>query len=460
MIKKILVALSLFVTYTSIAQDKTKSLDSLFNQRFGEGKFYGNVLMAEKGQVIYEKSFGMADHSGNLPLNKESIFELASVSKQFTAMGIMLLNKMGKLNYEDSLRKFIPELPYFNITVRNLLNHTSGLPDYIALFAEHWDPARIATNKDIIEMLAKYKPAVLSGPGVKFEYSNTGYAVLASVIEKLSGETFAEFLSKNIFRPLNMNRTSVFSRRFEKKGLDNYAYGYVPDKNKNFVLPDSLPEYKSMVYTLDGIQGDGTINSTTGDLFKWDRALYTGQLLDKNAMSEAFKPAVLADGKKSNYGFGWFIDSSAKFGLVYSHSGGWPGYNTLIERHTDSDKTIIILRNHETSSLNALGQVKNILYGIQAVIPTSMKLDEQILKKYIGEFQLDPGFSLVITTDNGKIYAQGTGQDILEIFPEKEDWFFLKVVEAKIQFLKDEKGNVRSLNLHQNEKIIPASKIN
>jgi CubicO group peptidase (beta-lactamase class C family) len=460
MMRKILLGCCLLGSFFGYAQQKAASLDSLFTNLHREGKFYGNVLIAEKGVPVYEKSFGLADEQTKRPLDKETVFELASVSKQFTAMGIMMLQKAGKLNYDDSLGKFIPELPYHHISIRNLLNHTSGLPDYMALFDLAWDLKRIATNKDMIEQLIQYKPAILFQPGMKYEYSNTGYALLASVIEKVSGMPYSDFLQKNIFKPLKMTRTRVYRRRYENKAMDNYALGYVKDKKLGFVLPDSLADYRNMVYCLDGIVGDGTVNSTTGDLLKWDRALYSNSLINQELLAEAFKPVKLGNGKTSKYGFGWSIDSIGLFGNIVNHSGSWPGYNTFIERHLTNDKTIIILKNHEVDGFY-LSKIRNILYDIKIVTGAEATLDEETLKKYIGKYELAPGFVISITVSKGKIYAQATGQQMFEIFPEKDnkDLFFVKVVDAKIKFSRDEKGMVNSLTLLQNGQEIPGPKI-
>ncbi len=457
--KKTLLIISLLLTLVGYAQDKSKQLDSLFAQLHSEQKFYGNVLIAENGNITYQKSFGKANRATNTELDAESLFELASVSKQFTAMGIMLLKMQGKLNYEDSLRQFIPELPYHQITIRHLLNHTSGLPDYIGMFVEKWDTTQIATNKDMINLLVKYKPAMLFSPGEKWEYSNTGYALLASIIEKASGMDFGKYLEKNIFKPLNMKRTVVYRRRLEKKLKQNYAYGYVIDKSsKQFVLPDSLADTRTLVYCLDGIVGDGTVNSTTNDLLKWDRALYTEKLISKEMMQEAFSPAPLNNGKTYNYGFGWAIGKIEGIGNILNHSGGWPGYGTFIERHPESDKTIIILRNHETAG-PPLQKIRNILYGIKEEPKKEITVDGEKLKQYIGEYELAPSFTITISTEKDKIFAQATGQDKFEIFPEKEDLFFLKVVEAKLKFIKNEKGLVKSLMLYQNGQEVEGAKI-
>lgn len=439
-------------------EKRVSQLDSVFDKAYREGKFSGNILIAEKGDVIFQRSFGKADHKLNKDLDRESIFELASVSKQFTAMGIMLLVQQGKLKYEDSLRKFFPQLPYHNITVKHLLHHVSGLPDYMAEFAKGWDETKIATNADMIALLVKNKPAVEFAPGTKWNYSNTGYALLASIIEKASGKTFHDYLQKNIFNPLDMKRTLVFGRRYEKRNLDNYAFGYI-QKGKQFVLPDSVPETASMVYCLDGIQGDGTVNSTTDDLLKWDRALYTEKLLPKAVLAEAFKPGVLNNGDTTTYGFGWAIGKSKVFGPFVNHTGGWPGYNTLIERHTGTDKTIIILQNNGMTGV-PISVVRNILYGIEAKKPQEApKAGAEELKQYIGDYELAPEFVLSITVKEDKIFAQATGQSDVEIFKEKENVFFLKVVEAKLEFEKDANGKVIAVTLFQNGQEVKGKKI-
>ncbi len=456
--RKLLFLVGLAFAGSAVAQDKAVQLDSLFSDLYRKQQFFGNVLIADKGNIIYQKSFGKANHATNADLNEGSIFELASVSKQFTAMGIMLLKKQGKLNYEDSLRKFIPELPYHNITVRQLLHHTSGLPDYMQVFSLGWDTTKIATNKDMIDLLAKHKPAVHFAAGEKWEYSNTGYALLSSIIEKASGMDFGTYLKKNIFAPLGMKQTLVFRRRYEKRILPNYAYGYVFDKNKKqFALPDSVNEMAKLVYCLDGIVGDGTVNATATDLLKWDRALYTEKLVSKEMMAEAFQPGTLNNGKTTNYGFGWGLTTLNDAGKIVSHSGGWPGYITYIERNIDKDKTIIILRNHESPG-EVLKKTRQILYELKEEVKKEMTVAADVLMQYAGEYELAPGFTITVTVENDKIFGQATGQAKFEMFAEKENLFFLKVVEAKVEFIKDEQGVVQRLILYQNGQEIPGEK--
>lgn len=461
--KKILLLTLLSYMGIANAQDsRIQKIDSLFTSLSAKQEFNGNVLIAEKGNVIYKKSFGLRDETKKLPLDDNSIFELASVSKQFTAMAIVLLEQKGKLKYDDPIAKYIPELGFYNeITVRQLLNHTGGLPDYMQLIGTKGDTTKINTNKDIITLFAKEKPAADFTPGSKFDYSNTGYALLASITEKASGTTYADFLADNIFKPLKMNNTFVYTRRLAPKKIDNYAYGYVFDANHKKILPDNDPN-NNYVICLDGIVGDGTVNSTTTDLLKWDRALYTDKLVSKKSLELVFTPPVLPDNEKTNYGFGWMVNKSDDYGKIANHSGGWPGYVTFIEREMDNDKTIIVLQNNETG-LSFTNNVRRLLYGKSPVIVkdthTEITLKEDQLKSFVGEYELQPGYNMAITFDNGQLYTQLPGQQKFPIFPESENTFFLKVVKAQLVFEKNDKGSVTTAILKQNGNEMAAKKV-
>jgi CubicO group peptidase (beta-lactamase class C family) len=456
--KKVLLFVMMAFMATANAQDRIARIDSIFTTMHGKGKFNGNVLIAEKGNVIYKKSFGLRNEETKEALDENSIFELASVSKQFTAMAVVILEEKGKLKYEDKLSKYIPELAFYgDVTVRNLLNHTGGLPDYMELMEKHWDRSKIATNKDIISLMATNKPAADFASGTKFEYSNTGYALLASIIEKASGTTYANFLEKNIFKPLKMDNTFVYTRRYAPKTVKDYAYGYTYDESGKKVLPDNVPD-ADMVVWLDGIVGDGTVNSTTGDLLKWDRALYADKLVSKRSRDLMFSIPVLPNGEKTNYGFGWMIETNKDFGKIAQHSGGWPGYYTYIERETDNDKTIIVLQNNDTEAPVPANTLRRLLYGLPIVTKRQeVTLTEDIMKAYIGEYELAPGYAMQITYDNG-LKTQLPGQQKFDLFPESETKFFLKVVDAQLEFFRDEKGMVNKAVLYQNGRELSAPK--
>jgi len=307
--------------------------------------FSGVVLFADKGDPIYHKAFGVRSYETNTPIELKDIFELASVSKQFTATTIMILNQDGLLDYDDPIEKYLPEINYQGITIRHLLTHTSGLPDYYKVMDEHWDKNKIATNPDIFEYLKKYNPPKHFEPGEKYEYSNTGYVFLASITESVSGIDFVEFCKKRIFEPLQMTSTAIRSND-QKNQLSNLAYGhvYVDDKAK-FIRADSFPSSNYTIW-LGGRKGPGRISSTAADLLKWDQALYTDQIVTHETLKEAFTPTTLNDGTESDYGFGWDIIPTSSAGKVVWHNGDNPGYKTIIVRYLDAGKTLIILNNN------------------------------------------------------------------------------------------------------------------
>jgi CubicO group peptidase (beta-lactamase class C family) len=323
-------------------------IDSILQLKYKAGVFTGCVLVMDKGKVIYKNCAGFADYENKIFLNDSSVFELASCSKQFTAMAIMILAERGKLNYTDNIKQYIPELPYDDITVENLLVHTSGLPDYEEMLDEHWDKKKFVTNYDIVSCFAKYKPSTDFKPGKKYEYSNTGYALLSVIIEKVSGMSYSDFLATNIFRPLGMTHSLVYNtRRVKNDKVNNYAYGYVySDSLRQYVLPDILPENNYVIYQ-DAITGDGTVNSCILDLVLWEKALRENRLVSKSTIDKAFTKAKLNSGEQVDYGYGWEIQSDDKFERIAYHSGNWPGYTAYTIHFIDKEKSIAILSNSE-----------------------------------------------------------------------------------------------------------------
>jgi len=442
----------LLLVQFAFGQDRIHKIDSLLNSLYSAETFNGNVLIAEKGNIIYQHSFGNSNEITKEKLDENSIFELASCSKQFTAMGIMILKEQGKLNLDDPIAKYIPELEiYNNVTIRNLLNHTGGLPDYMELLGRFFDKTKIATNKDIIAAFSKYQPKALFEPNSRFEYSNTGYALLACIIEKISGQTYGNFLAEHIFKPLKMDNTFVYNRRFAPKNIKNYAFGYVySDSMKKYVLPDELKKYNYVIY-LDGIVGDGSVNSTVIDLLKWDRALYTYQLISKEDMKESFEEAVLKDGSKSKYGFGWMIDYDPVEGKMVFHMGSWPGYATLIARNINNDQTIIILQNH-SNIVSPVNTLVKLLYNKPLPsqnVRKEITLTNEKLQKLVGRYEIAPGMELKISVENNQLFAQLTDQPTYPIFAESELVFFPKITDASIEFVKDNNGEITHLFLIQ-----------
>ena len=314
------------------AHTKAELIDELLRTLNEEGKFNGAVLVSEHSKVIYKKGFGYANYEEKKPNTVQSCFRLGSLTKQFTAIAIMMLKEQGKLSYEDDISKFLPTLPYKDITIRHLLVHTSGVPDYEPLFSDKWDKEKLAYKEDILRLLAEHHPPVDFAPGEKWEYSNTGYGLLGCIVERASGETFEVFMQKNILTPLDMQNT-VLSTGEKDQPIKKRVYGY----SSSFENTD--------YHYLNGIVGDGGFYSTLDDMFKWDQGLYNAGLVKKSTMAEALTPYTLNDGTTGNYGFGWRLDRGAKRDAI-EHSGSWAGFRNWFRRDLKNQNAIIILSNN------------------------------------------------------------------------------------------------------------------
>jgi len=434
-----------------IENEKTLKLDTLYSELYAKGAFNGNVLIAENGKIIFEKSYGLADEQTNRKLNDSTIFELASVSKQFTAMGIVQLEKAGKLSYDDDITIYIPELNnYKGITIKNLLNHTGGLPDYMDLSDKNWDKSKIATNDDMLKIFEEFKPKILFKPNDKWDYSNTGYLILGTIIERVSKQDFGTYLKKQIFRPLGMENTFVYRRRYEPKKIGNYANGYIySDSLKRKIIPDEIGKDFYVVY-LDGIVGDGMVNSNLQDLLKWDRALYKDKLINKNDRDLIFSSTMTKDSSQTDYGFGWMIDSTKTYGKVASHSGGWAGYISYIERDIDNDKTIIILQNNSLSKTEIpIKNTRRILYNQEVEKP--IKLDDEILKSYAGKYLRDNQKEREIIYEDSKLYVAMSSDYKMELVPVSKTKFIVDgwSPEVSYTFILNDSGVVEKYRVIQ-----------
>jgi len=430
-----LLLLMLFACNTDKLDSKVDLIDKFMQGQADFFSFNGNILIAEKGKVIYQKSFGLSDFAKKQPLNDSTIFELASVSKQFTAMGILLLEKGGKLSLSDSVRKFFPELPYSNITLHHMLTHTSGLPEYEPLFQNKWDHSKIAFNKDVIFLLANEKPSILFKPGQHYRYSNTAYVLLASVIEKVSGMSFKNFMAKNVFEPLAMNHSRIYNTRRSGELITNYAYGYVwSDSLNKYVLPDSITAL-NFVYYLDGIQGDGITNSTTTDLLKWDRAIVSKKLLGEGT-EKMVSPQVLADSSvNAYYGYGIGIRKD-EFGRYIAHSGGWPGYSTHLRRYLEADKTIIVLSNNGAPSDLISVAIANTAFGENVEMPyvhKPIETDTSTLDLFTGGFMIN-GSEFNISRSNDSLFQIFKSGFRRHLIPESTTKVFYDNPKLDIQF--------------------------
>lgn len=338
---------------TSPLQLRLKTLDSTLTILHNRAMFNGVVLVAENGIVRYTKALGTANIATNEPLTASSAFNLASVSKQFIALMVMQLQERGKLRYYAPVQTYLPDFPYSGITVRHLLTHTSGLPEYFDLAQQHLGPLDTLTNDGMLQLLRQHKPALIFQPGDRWEYCNTGYVLLGSIIANVGGMPIETFFDRNIVRPLKLKNTSIYYHNSSTTPR-NRVYGFARENGKN--KPDDL-------IRLDGVIGDGNVYSSAGDLLIWDQALYTEKLVKVSTLRDAFTPVKLRSGATYPYGFGWFIDEGGK---ILKHTGGWVGFRTLIVRYIDKKQTLIVL----TNGGNAAARVaEDILVGKTLKLP-------------------------------------------------------------------------------------------
>lgn len=324
--------------------------DSYFRSLSDYRGFNGNILVGVEGNVVYKNSFGFSNLRSKEPLNIRSTFQIASVTKQFTAVAIMMLHEQGKLEYSDTVQKFIPDFPYKNITIQQLLAHRSGLPNYMYFAGKYWKNKRTSlSNEKLLEMMRTYKPYPEFLPDRRYKYSNTGYAVLASIVERISGKTFDEFMEQNVFLPLGMSSTFVFNPS-NRKTIEYNTQGHSRNRRKS---------YEDF---LDGISGDKGIYSTVDDLFVWDQALYSEKLVKQTTLNQALTPFSYDHERNNYYGFGFRLDTLASTGhkIVY-HGGWWRGYNSLFVRRLEDHTTIIILCNKVNWSFGDISELMHIV---------------------------------------------------------------------------------------------------
>ena len=393
--------------------ENAKRLDSLYSEMHQYGEFNGNVLIAENDTIILHKSYGIANREKEIPLDTNSVFNLASITKQFTATAIYLLANDHKLSLDDDLTKFLPELQYYKgITINHLIHHTSGLPDYMNLYSEKGDQSKLATNDYIIELFAKEKPELLFKPNEKWNYSNTGYVLLASIIERVSHTSYPVFLGERIFIPLAMTQTNVYCIHKDNLNVKNLAIGYEEDASGNYL--GNIAYAKSF----DGVYGQGRIYSTTSDLFKWLKGLKRNQLLSAAQTKSLFTNYQLNSGENTNYGFGWFLNTHKDYGNYIDHTGNWAGYITLIEQHLDNNKTVIMLQNNG----NATGKTKIPFVNTQKImydqkIEPNLRLSDEIQNKYKGIYVSEKGNETKIVCKDKSLWVILSSTMKFELLP-------------------------------------------
>ncbi len=333
--------------------DADKRIDDFIQQLHRTRAFNGDVLVAKHGKIIYENAIGWADYMRKIPLNINSQFELASITKTMTGTAILILIEQGKLSLDDDVKKFFPDFPYDGITIRLLLTHRSGMMNYVYFTddlyrAEHRDERKGISNAQEMALIAQYKPKPFNKPNKRFLYNNSNFMVLGSIIEKVSGQSYADFMKAHIFEPAGMEHTDVYSKA---------AYDKIPVD----VVGHDRGQWRYSVAQnfLDGPVGDKGIYSTVGDLYLFDRALRAGRLLKQATMDSAYVPRNPMIHGHFSYGYGWRIFEAPGQQVIY-HTGWWHGFRHIFLRDIKDDITIVLLTNLSNGSLLKLDDLFKI----------------------------------------------------------------------------------------------------
>jgi CubicO group peptidase (beta-lactamase class C family) len=443
---------------TLSALPEFKSLtDNIFKSAAKERSPGVAVLVSRDGEIIYENSFGYADIGNKVPVIAETKFRIGSITKQFTAAGILKLQEEGKITVNDSLSEFIPDFPRGNeVTIHHLLTHTSGIhsftnrPNFMKYVTMSISPeAMIDTIKNF-----EYD----FDPGERYQYNNSGYYILGYIIEKVSGKEYGEYLKETFFDPLGMKNTGVHGPLLV---LDNEATGY------------SLEEgtlKKAINWDMTNAGGAGALYSTVNDLYIWNEALFKGKVLSDESLKAAFTPVVLNNNKKPEgvqYGYGWLFYKIRGIDFT-GHGGGLHGFLSSLSRQPENNITIAVLCNstpppegiNPGSNANLIAEY--LLWQEmekQSSYATDTTIDISLLEDYTGRYNYGRGAVLIVSLENGKLYAQLTGQSKFQIFPSSENEFYWKVVEASVKFIRDDNGKVTHAIHNQGGQQLEAEKL-
>jgi len=415
---------SLLLAVASGFAQQAARMDQLVQSYASDKKFMGTVLVARGDEVLLSKGYGSANLEWNIANTPGTKFRLGSVTKQFTAASILLLEERGKLKTDDLVKKYMPDAPaaWDKITVYHLLTHTSGIPSFTS-FADYRSLEPFATTPE--KLVARFRDKPLDfQPGEKWSYSNSGYALLGYLLEKVSGQSYEKFVQENIFGPLVMkdsgydSNSAVIARR-----AAGYAMGEQgePLVNAGFI-------HMSVPFSA------GALYSTTEDLLRWEQGLFGGKLLTAASLAKMTTPF------KDDYGCGVGI-RTVKGHKVIDHGGGIEGFTTFLAYYPDSKLTVIVLSNMGGPAPQELTpKLAAIAQGETVELPSERKeitLTPQFLKQYVGTYEMAPNVNFMIRLTNGQLSAQLSGQQALPLFAKSETVFFLKLVDAEIEFGKD-----------------------
>lgn len=413
-------------------------VDRIISAEFKPEDPGGVVLISKKDKVVYKKAFGMADLELNVPMREEMVFNIASQTKQFTAVAVLQLMEQGKLSLQDEITKYLPDYPTSGqkITVENLLTHTAGIPasDGAAITKLQGERRLIKLE----EIISTFKTRPLDfAPGTKMIYSNNGYMLLGAIIEKVSGIPYAEYLEKNLFKPAGMTETHFGDDYIIVK---NRSSSYIYSRAESRFL-NALNDKVELAYSAGGIQ------STAGDMLKWHLALRSNRLLKKGSLEKAQTEYKLPNGKGVNYGYGWFI-GNIQGSPIIEHGGNMGGFMSHAIYLPKEDIYVSVFYNFRVPSRlpeNLAGDLAALAIGKPFDIKETA-LDENLLRSYVGVYE-EEGVDRLITLENGKLYYQRVGANRMEMKPYAKDRFFFENASIIAEFKHDREGKITSLDL-------------
>ena len=412
----------------------TKRMEQIVQDSVTSQHFMGTVLVERDGSTILDKGYGSADLEWNIPNAPDTRFRLGSITKQFTAAGILLLEERGKLKVDDPISKYLPDAPagWKNITFFHLLTHTSGIPSFTSFPDYEALQGRPVTPEQLV---ARFRDKPLDfQPGEKWNYSNSGYALLGDLLEKISGQKYCDFLQQNIFTPLAMRDTGCDRN---STILPRRASGYTPGSHglENATYIDMTVPFSA-----------GELYSTTGDLLRWQQGLFGGKVLSPASLKKMTTPF------KENYGFGLEIQTIQGHERI-SHGGGINGFNTFEAWYPQEKLSIVVLSNVNGNAPEEIsGRLASVMHNQPIVLPSERKeiaVPVSTLQQYVGVYQIAPKFALTIALQGDHLTAQGTNQPSAPIFASSPTRFFSRVVDAEIEFVAGPSGGVDHLVLYQ-----------
>lgn len=400
--------------------------------------FMGAVLVARDDEVLFRKAVGSANLELDVANAVDTRFRIGSITKQFTAAAVLLLEEREKLSVDDPVKKFYPDAPaaWDKVTVRHLLNHSAGIPNLTSF--EGFDTFSLASHTPL-ELVEYFRNKPLDfEPGTEMRYSNSGYILLGVVIEKASGQTYAEFIAKNVCGPLELADTGVDANATV---LPKRAAGYVsgPQGLENAAFGDMSVPYAA-----------GAMYSTVGDLHRWNQALYGGRLLKPETLQQMLTPPTLP--KPSTYAFGVGVGSRANQ-VVIEHGGSIDGFNSFLSWYPADKVTVVALSNVNGPAPNDIAfKIGEVMHGVNVVLPServAMTLPAKQLRDYAGTYEMAPGRDLVIAVLDDHLTAKPGPQPPQPLWAEKKDHFFSREFDVQVEFQRDAKGRITGLMLNR-----------